>query len=104
MDPLSKTDGFRVIISGGGIAGLSLANALQHAGIDYVLLESRTEIAPQVGASIGMMPNGSRILDQLGCYDEIVAMTEPMVQGSSHHENGEYIGAPADGPRLVGAR
>ncbi|KAF4334071.1 FAD NAD(P)-binding domain protein [Fusarium beomiforme] len=46
--------GFRVIIAGGGVAGLTLANALEQANIDYVLLERRDTIAPQVGASIGI--------------------------------------------------
>jgi 2-polyprenyl-6-methoxyphenol hydroxylase-like FAD-dependent oxidoreductase len=100
----SKRECFRVIISGGGIAGLSLANALQHAGIDYVLLEARGVIAPQVGASIGINPNGSRILDQLGCYDEILDKTEPLIWGGSHYENGDYIGVKSDGPQLIGAR
>ncbi|KAK5999341.1 hypothetical protein QM012_005559 [Aureobasidium pullulans] len=50
----------KVIIAGGGIAGLTLANALEQANIDYVLLERRDEIAPQVGASIGMLANGCR--------------------------------------------
>ncbi|KAF4416113.1 FAD/NAD(P)-binding domain-containing protein [Fusarium austroafricanum] len=53
--------GFRVIIAGGGVAGLTLANALEHAGINYVLLERRDTIAPQVGASIGIGPNGCRV-------------------------------------------
>ena len=104
MAALTRPDGFRVIISGGGIAGLSLANALQHAGIDYVLLEARSVIAPQVGASIGMLPNGSRILDQLGCYDEIFEQVEPLLWGASHDEKGDYIGAEGDGPQLFGAR
>ena len=70
--------GFKVIIAGGGIAGLTLANALevcashdtmnlgaddahQKGNIDYVLLERRKHIAPQVGASIGILPNGCRV-------------------------------------------
>ncbi|THY17077.1 hypothetical protein D6D00_08628 [Aureobasidium pullulans] len=51
----------KVIIAGGGIAGLTLANALEQASIDYALLERRQEIAPQVGASIGIMSNGCRV-------------------------------------------
>ncbi|GKT46809.1 FAD-dependent monooxygenase andE [Colletotrichum spaethianum] len=62
---------FKVIIAGGGIAGLMLANLLEKFGIDYVILEAYHEMAPQVGASIGILPNGSRVLDQLGLYDEI---------------------------------
>ena len=74
MKTSSEKD-FKVIIVGGGIAGLTLANSLERAGIDYVLLERRGDIAPQVGASIGFLPNGCRILDQLGVYDEISSHT-----------------------------
>ncbi|KAI5250280.1 FAD/NAD(P)-binding domain-containing protein [Aureobasidium subglaciale] len=50
----------KIVIAGGGIAGLTLANALEQANIDYILLERRRELAPQVGASIGIMSNGAR--------------------------------------------
>ncbi|KAB8268882.1 hypothetical protein BDV30DRAFT_230298 [Aspergillus minisclerotigenes] len=60
---------FKVIIAGGSIAGLSLALMLEKNGIDFLVLEAYPSIAPQVGASIGLLPNGLRILDQLGCYD-----------------------------------
>jgi hypothetical protein len=33
----------------------------QRANVDYVLLERRDEVAPQVGASIGMFPNAARV-------------------------------------------
>lgn len=64
----------QVLIVGGSIAGLALANSLERTGIDYVLLEQWHEIAPDVGASIGIFPNGFRILDQLGCHDAIAAL------------------------------
>lgn len=63
---------FRVIIAGGSIAGLSLALMLQQNDIDFLVLEAYPEIAPQVGASIAILPNGMRILDQLGCYEDIM--------------------------------
>ncbi|OLN86855.1 FAD-dependent urate hydroxylase 4 [Colletotrichum chlorophyti] len=63
--------GFKVVIVGGSVAGLSLANMLERLDIDYILLEAYPNIAPQVGASIGLLPNGFRILDQLGCYEPI---------------------------------
>ncbi|KAL0943432.1 FAD binding domain protein [Colletotrichum truncatum] len=63
--------GFKVIIAGGSVSGLSLANMLEKFNIDYVLLEAYPEVAPQVGASIGLLPNGFRILDQIGCYEPI---------------------------------
>lgn len=104
MRPVHQQRRFRVLIAGGGIAGLTLANALQHAGIDYLLLEARPELAPQLGASIGLGPNGSRILDQLGCYDEIMTLTEPIDYTGSHRANGDYIRPKTDAFRLVQAR
>ncbi|KAJ6465846.1 hypothetical protein C8R45DRAFT_1173528 [Mycena sanguinolenta] len=62
---------FKVLIAGGSIAGLVLANMLEQVGIDFLVLEAYPEIAPQVGTSIGFLPNGCRILDQIGCYDGV---------------------------------
>ncbi|KAL6703175.1 hypothetical protein ACN47E_010168 [Coniothyrium glycines] len=64
----------RVIIAGGSIAGLTLANILEQLGVDYLLLEKYKQIAPNLGASIAIFPNGYRILDQLGCYDAITEL------------------------------
>ncbi|KAG7433756.1 FAD-dependent monooxygenase andE [Fusarium oxysporum f. sp. raphani] len=49
---------------------------LERAGIRYVLLESHDKIAPQVGASIGLQSSGLRILDQLGCADELMSLVD----------------------------
>ncbi|RDA88612.1 hypothetical protein CP532_5879 [Ophiocordyceps camponoti-leonardi (nom. inval.)] len=59
---------FKVIIVGGSVTGLTLAHCLHRIGVDYTILEKRAEIVLQEGASIGIMPNGARILDQLGLY------------------------------------
>ncbi|KAF2138917.1 uncharacterized protein K452DRAFT_320584 [Aplosporella prunicola CBS 121167] len=67
---------FRVIIAGGSIAGLALANMLERLDIDYVVLEAYPEISPQVGASIALLPNSLRVLDQLGCYPALRALIE----------------------------
>ncbi|KAL2882282.1 hypothetical protein SGCOL_002551 [Colletotrichum sp. CLE4] len=47
---------------------------LERLDIDYTLLEAYPTIAPQVGASIGLLPNGFRILDQLECFEPILEM------------------------------
>jgi choline dehydrogenase-like flavoprotein len=86
----SYTD-FRVIIVGGGLAGLTLANALERGGIDYLLLEARDRMDPAVGASMGMLPNGARIMDQLGCFDDIVKLTYGIKFAGNHSESGELI-------------
>ncbi|KAJ5643190.1 uncharacterized protein N7484_005697 [Penicillium longicatenatum] len=68
----------KVVIVGGSVAGLTLAHCLDRASIDYVILEKRREIAPQEGASIGIMPNGARILEQLGLYANLEAVVHPL--------------------------
>ncbi|KAI1800760.1 putative monooxygenase [Daldinia bambusicola] len=80
---------FKVIIAGGGIAGLTLANMLERFGLNYIILESHSEIAPQVGASIGLFPNGLRILDQLGCYEDIL----DVFQGKNPYKESYIRGA-----------
>ena len=66
----------KVIIAGGSISGLSLALMLERNGIDFLVLEAYRDVAPQVGASIGVLPNGLRILDQLDCYEQVIAQSE----------------------------
>ncbi|GKZ38461.1 hypothetical protein AbraIFM66950_010685, partial [Aspergillus brasiliensis] len=71
---------FRVIIVGGSLAGLTLSHCLNAAGIDNVVLEKHTDVTAQVGASIGILPNGGRILEQLGIYSRVEKLTEPLVR------------------------
>ncbi|KXT09203.1 hypothetical protein AC579_3514 [Pseudocercospora musae] len=85
----------RVIIVGGGIAGLTFANALEKADIDFVLLEARPLLDPQVGASIGLGPNALRIYDQFGAAQEIIDQTTPLLWTEGHDRNGKRIAPPA---------
>jgi 2-polyprenyl-6-methoxyphenol hydroxylase-like FAD-dependent oxidoreductase len=94
---------FRVIISGGGVCGLTLANALERGRIEYTLLESRDEIAPALGASIAINANGFRILDQLGCYDHIESKTAPFDYIRTYLPNGQ-IQRNIDAPMLTHKR
>lgn len=71
---------FKVVIVGGSVSGLSLANMLEKLNIDYVVLESHRDIAPQVGASIGLQASGLRILDQLGCADALLHIVDKPLQ------------------------
>jgi 2-polyprenyl-6-methoxyphenol hydroxylase-like FAD-dependent oxidoreductase len=78
MGDFEKSHDFKVVIVGGSVAGLVLAHSLHKAGIDYIVLEGRNHIDPQVGASIGLFSNGSRILDQLGVFKSILECTKPL--------------------------
>ena len=74
-DPRSRP--FRVLIAGGGIAGLTLLNALQQANIDAILFEARDSPIPTTGASVGVAAHGMRILDQLGIWERFRNVTVP---------------------------
>lgn len=64
----------RVVIVGGGVAGLSLALALRCQGIDYVLLEQASRFEP-VGAGIQLSPNATRTLEYLGVLGRLEPKT-----------------------------
>ncbi|KAJ0423015.1 hypothetical protein BJY00DRAFT_322161 [Aspergillus carlsbadensis] len=79
---------FTVIIVGGSIAGLTLSHCLNAAGIRNIVLEKHVEIAAQVGASIGVLPNGGRILDQLGVFPKIEKLIEPLTSAHISYPDG----------------
>lgn len=85
-------DKFKVIIVGGSIAGLTLAHCLStNPNVSYVVLEGASDIHPQVGASIVVLPNGARILDQLGIWDDIYAMIEPLENALTWTGDGKLV-------------
>ncbi|KAL3454184.1 hypothetical protein BJX65DRAFT_317901 [Aspergillus insuetus] len=88
--PISQpTTNLKVIIVGGSIAGLTLAHCLAKLpNVDFVVLEKRAEIAPQEGASVGILPHGGRILDQLGLFEEILRHVEPLTTAHVSYPDG----------------
>lgn len=61
----------RVLIVGGGIAGLTLAGLLQQRGFRPTVLEKAHDYA-DAGYALGLFPAGSRILKGLGLYRRFV--------------------------------
>jgi 2-polyprenyl-6-methoxyphenol hydroxylase-like FAD-dependent oxidoreductase len=76
----------KVIIAGGGIAGLALAVMLEKHGVEYTLLEAYPEIVAPAGAGICMLPHGLRILDQLGCYEALVGKVQDVMETMSYRD------------------
>ncbi|KAH7220193.1 hypothetical protein BKA60DRAFT_596489 [Fusarium oxysporum] len=93
---------FRVVIVGASVAGLSLANMLQANAIDFLVLEAYPTIAPQVGASIGLLPHGNRILDQLGLYEKVMEIAPPIQIFNFRDSDGQILARhPEMDERLV---
>jgi FAD dependent monooxygenase len=96
--------GFKAVIVGGSVAGLTLAHMFEQANIDYILLEARDSIDPQLGASIVIMPNAARILDQMGLYDTMKhEIMTPMAKSFVRRGDGRMM-SWTEWPKLVEER
>lgn len=82
---------FRVIVIGAGVAGLTASHCLQKAGIEHVVLERRSEIAPPEGGSIAIYPHGARILHQIDCLEAAKRACVPCDQWWCRRPDGKPI-------------
>lgn len=64
----------RILIAGGGIGGLAAAIALLQRGIDVDVYEQAAELK-EVGAGIQISPNGNKVLDALGVFKTLKALS-----------------------------
>jgi salicylate hydroxylase len=60
----------RVAIIGGGIGGLTAANALWRAGIEVTVYEAAAELR-EIGAGVALHPNAMRVLHAIGVKDSV---------------------------------
>jgi 2-polyprenyl-6-methoxyphenol hydroxylase-like FAD-dependent oxidoreductase len=84
---------FKVLVVGGGIAGLTMSHCLSRAKIDHVVLEAYPEVASPVGASIGFWAHGMRILSQIGCAEEILDRSARLQYSYNRLPNGKPMSA-----------
>lgn len=98
--------GLRVIIAGGGIAGLSLARALKQAGHNPLVIERSTEW-PTTSTAHYLPANALRALDGLGIGEQIAAAVHPISRQRVTGTGGRTLvdlpvssvwGDPADAP------
>lgn len=82
---------FKAIVVGAGPVGLVLAHALQVTGIDYVLVEQRSEVPPETAFGIFLWPQIIRIFHQMGLLEALEKISQPM-NGSLHQNpKGELL-------------
>ncbi len=60
----------RVAIIGGGIGGLTAANALMRAGVEVAVYEATAELK-EIGAGVALHPNAMKVLRAIGVEDNV---------------------------------
>ena len=69
---MAKTIG----IIGGGIGGIATAVALHQTGVEVSVYERAPELR-EVGAGMMLWPNATRVLDELGLLEQVIAQSGP---------------------------
>ncbi len=80
------------IIVGGGVAGPATALALQHVGVEAVVLERRTDHNPTEGSYFTIAPNGLDALDLLGVLDLARELGFPSTTNTMYGATGRLLG------------
>lgn len=84
--------GSKIIVVGGGPVGMTAAHALSRAGIDFVLLESRSEIVMDAGSGLVLSAMGLRALGQLGLLPALSKVSTPVDKFKRLDHKGRDIG------------
>jgi 2-polyprenyl-6-methoxyphenol hydroxylase-like FAD-dependent oxidoreductase len=82
---------FKVIIVGGGPVGLTAAHALHLAGIDFVVLERRTTLFEDLGASLVLAPHNLRVMHQFGILDDLLAVGHEITHNRTFDLDGKVL-------------
>ncbi|WP_217558657.1 flavin-dependent oxidoreductase [Streptomyces sp. GbtcB6] len=86
----------KVIVAGGGIAGMSVALSLHAAGIDATVFESAPRIQA-LGLGIHLQPNAVRELFELGLAAELTRNAVPIEELGFHTALGQRVWAEPRG-------
>lgn len=87
---------FKVIVVGGGPVGLTAAHALHHAGIDFIILESRSSAVIDQGASLVLSSPSLRIMHQLGVLERLLKIGGELQHTQSMTRDGhEFVSSQA---------
>lgn len=85
----------KILIAGGGIAGLCTALALVKRGFSVELFEQATTLS-EVGAGLQLSPNAMQVLNELGLGEQLLALAfRPLNATMRHYQSGaEYLSLP----------
>lgn len=89
---MASETGFRVIVVGGGLVGLTAAHILGKANIDFVVLEKHATISPYLGSLLSIMPTTYRVYDQVGILEPMTKVSDPIKHAFfTHASDGSVI-------------
>lgn len=81
----------RILIVGGGIAGMTAAAALAQQGFPVTLLESAPQFG-EIGAGLTLTPNAMKGLDFIGVCEQAASVgVEPVRQRIQHWQDGRTL-------------
>lgn len=80
----------RILIVGGGVAGLTLAGKLLQQGRVPVIVEKAPEYA-DIGYGIGLYPLGNCVLHGLGVFDQFLRVSEPSTTYEIADQHGRVL-------------
>jgi salicylate hydroxylase len=83
MNMTTSTRRLRAAIVGGGIGGLSAANALRRRGLEVTVFEQARALG-EVGAGVFIYPNSLRQLERMGFRDALAAVGARVGRGSEY--------------------
>lgn len=86
------SNGFKVIVVGGGPVGLTSAHALTKAGLDFIVLEAREDTSTEAGSHLVMNSMGLQALSQLGLSDAVDKVSTPLPLVKRINDRGRDIG------------
>ncbi|WP_124727406.1 FAD-dependent monooxygenase [Staphylospora marina] len=89
----------KVLVIGGGIAGLAVACFLKRIGMEPVVFESREEPDAYSGLFLNVAANGLRVLRMLGVDERIAAEGFPCSRMMMWSGSGKRLGVVSNGTR-----